>query len=73
MRGLTDMVSSGWAIFEAYAINDFGLIAAGGSFQGGPEHALVLTPVSEPGSLVLFGLGVGAIAFRRKRKGVNAS
>jgi probable HAF family extracellular repeat protein len=46
---------SGWQLGSALAINDFGQIAGFGTL-GGQEHAFLLTPVSEPSTLVLAAL-----------------
>jgi probable HAF family extracellular repeat protein len=43
----------GWTLDDAVSINDHGEIAVEGYLQRGPDHALLLTPVSEPGSVSL--------------------
>ena len=68
MRNLNDLVPAGWTIIDANAINDAGQIAGDGSFDGGPEHALVLTPVPEPGSLASLCAAAGGWALWRRRK-----
>lgn len=68
MRSLSDLVPAGWTITNAVGINDAGQIAANGSFDGGPSHALLLTPVPEPGSLALLGAAAGGWALRRRKR-----
>ena len=65
---LNDLIpaESGWQIFDATSINDSGVILAAGGRGNGVE-VLVLTPVPEPGSLVLLGLGVAGILGRKRR------
>ncbi len=60
---------AGATLVEAFGINDLGQIVGYGDFAGG-EHAFLLTPVPEPGSLALVGLAVGGLALRpwRRRK-----
>ena len=43
-----DSASAGWTVNDGRAINDNGLIAAEGKFNGGDFHAILLTPVPEP-------------------------
>ena len=64
LNSLVD-ASLGWTLDAAVAINDKGQIAAEGYEQGGPEQALLLTPVPEPSSLSLFLL---ACAHRYRRQ-----
>jgi probable HAF family extracellular repeat protein len=63
--------SSGWLLTTGGAINDAGQIAAWGTLNGGNPHALLLTPVPEPGSVALLCAGLSAllvaIASRRVR------
>jgi probable HAF family extracellular repeat protein len=69
MRDLNNLISpgTGWVLEDAYAINDFGLIAGSGELNG-VGHAFVLTPVGvpEPNALALAGLAGFLWVVRRK-------
>ncbi|HEY1381378.1 MAG TPA: PEP-CTERM sorting domain-containing protein [Gemmataceae bacterium] len=54
-------------LIEAFDVNDNGQIVGYGSV-GGIEHAFLLTPVPEPGTLALVGLGLGGLALRTWRR-----
>jgi probable HAF family extracellular repeat protein len=72
MVDLNDLIApaSGWTLREATAINDSGWIVGHG-LHNGNERAFLLTPVPEPSTFVLLGMGaVGLLAYawrRRKR------
>jgi probable HAF family extracellular repeat protein len=49
--------NNGWFLYEAKDINDRGQIVGNGICPEGKLHGFVLTPVPEPGKLVLLGFG----------------
>ncbi len=53
--------ASGWILNSANAINDLGQITGTGTFDG-VNRAFLLTPVPEPGSLLLIAMAFGAFA-----------
>ncbi|MEO6811011.1 MAG: PEP-CTERM sorting domain-containing protein [Isosphaeraceae bacterium] len=58
----------GWNLLEAVGINDAGQIAANGIGPGGAAHAVLLTVVPEPTSLVLLAVGAaGCLVIGRRR------
>jgi probable HAF family extracellular repeat protein len=60
--------SSGWFLQEGNAINDLGQITGVGLF-GGSTHAFILTPVPEPNTFLLAGLGMmGLVGYARRRR-----
>ena len=72
MQNLNELIDpqSGWTLIEATAINDSGLIVGYGTAATG-THAFLLTPIPEPSTLVLLGIGaIGLLgyAWRRRRK-----
>jgi probable HAF family extracellular repeat protein len=62
---LLDDSGAGWAILEAYAINDAGSIVGRGYKDGG-YRAVLLTPVPEPAAIMLLALGVVALCTARR-------
>lgn len=68
LESLTSLLApdfSGWSITTAYGVNDNGQIAGTGIFNG-QQRAVLLTPIPEPSSFALLGIGlVCAFAARR--------
>jgi probable HAF family extracellular repeat protein len=64
---LNDLISGdlGWVLTSAYAINDAGQIVGTGTY-GGDSRMFLLTPVPEPGSVLLLCAGAIALVFRRR-------
>jgi probable HAF family extracellular repeat protein len=72
MQDLNNLISSssGWTLLEATAINESGQIVGWG-YNGGQDHAFLLTPTPEPSTFIL--LAIGAISllgycWRRRAK-----
>ncbi len=63
--------ASGWMLSNATAINDSGQIVGEGINPQGQQHAFLLTPVPEPSTIVLLGIGavsLPAYVWRRRRR-----
>jgi uncharacterized membrane protein len=58
---------TGLFLVEALGVNDLGQIVGFGNI-GGHDHAFLLTPVPEPGTMALCGLGLGGLAARAWRR-----
>jgi probable HAF family extracellular repeat protein len=58
----------GWTLSEATCINDLGQIAGYETNSSGQTHACLLTPIPEPSTLVLFGIGaISLLAYAWRR------
>jgi probable HAF family extracellular repeat protein len=72
VQDLNDLINpnSGWAIGTACAINDLGQIVCQGYSPSEGYHPLLLTPIPEPSTLVLVGIGAISLfgyVWRRRR------
>jgi probable HAF family extracellular repeat protein len=74
MSRLNDLIGPNpkWNIFAANDINDKGWIVGSGVAANGEQHAILLTPVPEPSTLALLGIGIiclpSLFGFARRRR-----
>lgn len=66
LNGLIDP-ASGWHLSLAYAINDNGQIVGQGVNALGQSDAFLLTPIPEPGALLLLAPGLVGVIWLRRR------
>ncbi|MEX2317460.1 MAG: hypothetical protein WD669_09935 [Pirellulales bacterium] len=74
LNTLLDSSGDGWFIEEVFGgINNAGQIAASGRVVGDRffTHALLLTPIPEPSTLMLCVMGMSAIRLLRARPRLN--
>ena len=61
--------TSGWTLHEAYAINNSGQVVGAGANALGTTRAFLLTPVPEPTTLLIMGLGLVGLSLSRTLRG----
>jgi probable HAF family extracellular repeat protein len=66
---LDDLVDPelGWTFWTAQDINDVGQITGYGLGPGG-NHAYLLTPIPEPGTLAVLAAGIAGVLTQRRRQ-----
>ncbi|MFO0690090.1 MAG: PEP-CTERM sorting domain-containing protein [Myxococcota bacterium] len=62
-----DAAHLGWQITNAWEINDAGFIAAEAIDPGGVTRNVLLTPIPEPGTALLMGLGIAGLSAAGRR------
>ena len=67
LTSLLDPAFNGWTILSANAVNDNGQIVGVGEFNG-VQQAVLLNPVPEPSTIVLFACGLVALAAVARRR-----
>jgi hypothetical protein len=67
LEGHLDTSGSGWDLTREYGIDLSGNIAVGATAADGTSHALLLSPVPEPATIVLACCGLAALVFARRR------
>jgi hypothetical protein len=67
LSNLLDSSGGGWTLTQEYGVDNAGDIAVGATAVDGSSHALLLSPVPEPASVILVGCGLAALLIARRR------
>lgn len=68
IKDLNDLIDNalGWTLTHASDINNSGQITGYGTI-GGEEHAFLLTPIPEPGTITLLLCSLASVVIMRRR------
>ncbi|MBB3222443.1 HAF repeat-containing PEP-CTERM protein [Pseudoduganella umbonata] len=72
---LNELAGDGWSFHHAEGVNDLGQVLAWGCYYGDDEFCanVLLSPVPEPATYGMLGLGLGVVALARRRRAAAIS